>query len=78
MIILPGIGTLAGPADTVIVQRFHYTGLEMRFLDLCGFPDAMTSTTVKDGSNSTAGTYMGRPGDSSRAGIAYLFTAPGA
>ena len=49
MIILPGIGTLAGPADTVIVQRFHYTGLEMRFLDLCGFPDAMTSTTVKDG-----------------------------
>jgi len=28
----------------------HYTGLEMRFLDLCGFPDAMTSTTVKDGS----------------------------
>ena len=50
MIILPGIGTLAGPADTVIVQRFHYTGLEMRFLDLCGFPDAMTSTTVKDGS----------------------------
>lgn len=27
----------------------HYTGLEMRFLDLCGFPDAMTSTTVKDG-----------------------------
>jgi len=26
----------------------HYTGLEMRFLDLCGFPDPMTSTTVKD------------------------------
>jgi C4-dicarboxylate transporter len=52
----PSYGTSLIAINELLLQAInastvalHYTGLEMRFLDLCGFPDAMTSTTVKDG-----------------------------
>ncbi|MDI9420910.1 MAG: hypothetical protein QM451_01575, partial [Bacillota bacterium] len=52
----PSYGTSLIAINELLLQvinastvALHYTGLEMRFLDLCGFPDPMTSTTVKDG-----------------------------